>query len=134
MSVLARRLIACLVCAPVGLPTVASALICETLGTTVTQFDYVMTQGLVGRPRAAPGGYYGYGCDPWGFSGGSTCSPLARATAINLSDATATRQSGTAVRFSDGGIIPCTGTYVEHVYTGGGAVRLPDSLEFAIVD
>jgi hypothetical protein len=38
------------------------------------------------------------------------------------------------VRFTDGGIFPCTGTYVEHVYTGGGAVRLPNSVEFATVD
>jgi hypothetical protein len=112
----------------------AFALICETLGPAISGFGNVVGDKFVTKPRATPGGTYNYGCSGWGFVGRDSCSLSAQFKQGEFDTITATRASGTALRFRDGGEYECRSSAVEFVFTGGGRADLSDFIEPDIVD
>src|SRR5262245_19035380 len=133
MSKRSRRVITCCVSGAVLLPTMAFALICETLGAAIG-FGSIVGDKFVTKPRATPGGTYNYGCSGWGFVGRDSCSSTAQFKGGEFYTVTATRGTGTAVSFRDGGEYECRSSTVDSVFTGGGRAQLSDFLSPDVVD
>jgi hypothetical protein len=132
MSKLRCLATACLAFAGLALPAVAEALICETLGAAASRFDVVVADKVDARPRRPYAGYYGAYCATWGLAaeGMATCSSSARFFGASLDSCTATRSTGTAVRFKDGGEECGQSTFLWEIYTGGGTVQFSGPINF----
>jgi hypothetical protein len=117
-------------------PTVARALICDTIGTAAARFNIVASDKLVTKPRIPYGGVYSSGCNSTGFGDTdmSSCSKTARPRDAELDSLTATQSKGTAVRFRDGGKFACAPSYASQIVTGGGAVKLYGEVRADVTD
>ena len=119
------------------IPGAAGALICDTLGSAASRWDLVTQDKVVTKRRVPYYSYYYYGCNSWGFTGEdfASCSASARYFHSSLDSITATRSTGTALRFKDGGEHECgSSSNVFEIFTGGGRARLSGLLNPDTID